>query len=263
MFFKRLLLVLFLISIPELVQSKEPIRIATGEWSPYISEHAKNGGVLVQVAKEAFALEGIEVKFYFYPWRRVYQLGSKGVYDAVLGYTKTKEREKFFYFSDEIYTGKYVFFHKKERPMSWESFEDIGHLTLATTRGFGGMGDRFLSAEKSNVLRVLRLNSDIQSFNMVYINRADAVPSDLEVGYTLLGSKLTKEQFDQFTHNPRVIHNPDYHLGIPKINHTSKGLLYSFNRGLRKLKKSGRYGQIIKKYKSNRAYRTFVLKNTK
>ena len=49
---------------------KETIRLGSGEWPPYTSEKLMHEGVASLLIKEAFALEGVDVTFEYYPWKR-------------------------------------------------------------------------------------------------------------------------------------------------------------------------------------------------
>jgi polar amino acid transport system substrate-binding protein len=128
---------------------------------------------------------------------------------------------------------------------------------MAATRGFGGMGDAFLKAERDGTIKVLRLTSDEQSFNMLLSGRVQAVPSDLEVGYVLL-RKLYGDQAEQFTHNSNLILNSNYHLVISKKNSKARELITQFNEGLALLRKSGRYDQIVHQWYSAMIYKSAV-----
>ena len=42
--------------------AQETIRLASGEWAPYQSEHLKNNGLASRIVPQAFALEAINVE---------------------------------------------------------------------------------------------------------------------------------------------------------------------------------------------------------
>jgi len=69
---KKVLLTLFLAGIFSFsnVNAEEKIRIATGEYEPFLSENLKHNGVGLRIIREAFALEGGEVEYGWYPWKR-------------------------------------------------------------------------------------------------------------------------------------------------------------------------------------------------
>jgi len=48
----------------------EAIRLTTGEFVPFTSKSLKYNGVISRIVTEAFALEGGEVEYGWYPWKR-------------------------------------------------------------------------------------------------------------------------------------------------------------------------------------------------
>lgn len=253
----RAVLLLSFLLCSQFAFGKNTIRLTTGEWPPYISSSLENYGLLVQIAKESFALKNATVEIGFFPWARANELSKTGEWDGTLAYARVVEREKYYLFSDPIYVGHYVFFHLKNNPLTWSQFSDLKNVSLATTRGFAGMGDKFLEAEKNGVLKVERLTSDVQSFNMLRTKRVQAVPSDLEVGYVLL-QKIYGKDVQLFTHNPLPIQISEYHLAISRKTKNSQQLIDTFNEGLKQLRRSGRYNEIVKTWYNKPVYREAV-----
>lgn len=243
---KIIILNLFLLTFPAF--AKEKIRLTTGEWAPYISESSANYGLFSQITTEAFASQGVDVEYGFFPWQRVFQLSRDGEWDGTIAYAKTAQREKIYHFSAPIYTGKYVFFNLKSLPFKWKKYEDLKGIKIGATRGFGGMGQDFLLAEEKKIIDVERLADDTLSFNMLLLNRVQAVASDLDVGYALINKIFDVKTRNLFTHNENYIQYAKYHLALPKSLNKSEHLIKKFNKGLALLKKSGRYDVLIKEF---------------
>lgn len=237
--------------------AKEVVKLSTGEWSPYISENLENKGILSQITTEAFAAKDIDVTFDFFPWGRATQLSKSGEMDGTLAFVKLAEREPFYLFTDPVYTGRYAFFHLQSFDLKWKSYADLKNVTIASTIGFGGMGDEFIKAEKDGVIKVLRLSSDIQSFNMLMAKRAEVVPSDVEVGY-VLARKLYGDKASQLTHDTNYITVSEYRLAISKKHKDARGLVNKFNEGLAQLKKNGRYDEILRSWFERPIYKDAV-----
>lgn len=255
---KRIVLLVLFICFSLNISAREKIRLTTGEWAPYISENLKNKGLFSQITVEAFATQGVDVELGFYPWQRVFQLSKTGEWDGTIAYAKTLEREKYYNYSDPVYTGKYVLFHLKTHPLKWENYTDLKSITIAATRGFGGMGQDFIEAEERQVINVNRLASDDQSFNMLLLNRVQAVASDAEVGYVLINKLFGADKAKLFTHSDHIIQQAKYHLVLSKSFKNNALLMKKFNLGLNALKKSGRYAQIVKEFYQNRAYQDAI-----
>lgn len=237
--------------------AKEVVKLSTGEWAPYISENLEDKGILSQITTEAFAAKDIEVTFDFFPWGRATQLSKSGEMDGTLAFVRLAEREPFYYFTDPLYTGRYAFFHLQSFDLKWKSYPDLKNVTIASTIGFGGMGEGFIKAEKDGVIKVLRLSSDTQSFNMLMAKRAEAVPSDVEVGY-VLARKLYGEKAGLLTHDTNYITVSDYRLAISKKHKDGQALVKKFNEGLAQLHKTGRYDEILRSWYERPLYKDAV-----
>ncbi len=241
------------------ISAKEKVRLTTGEWNPYISESLDNQGLFAQITVEAFATQNVEVELGFFPWQRVFQLSKNGEWDGTIAYAKTQERAKFYIYSEPLYTGQYVLFHLKSRPLKWQKYSDLHDIKIAATRGFGGMGQEFLDAEKNKVINVDRLASDDQSFNMLLLNRVQAVASDLEVGTVLINKLFSPEKAALITHSSRLIQQAKYHLVLSKNLQKNELLMKKFNTGLNQLKQSGRYNQILAEFSQRKFHKVSML----
>jgi polar amino acid transport system substrate-binding protein len=238
--------VLFILFFLQMSFAQSVVRITAGEWSPYISNDLESKGLLAQIATEAFAQKGVVLKIAIFPWARATELSKSGEWDGTLAFAKLKEREKFYLYSEPLYTGRYVFFHLKNFALNWNTYQDLGKVKMASTRGFGGMGDEFMQAERDHVIQVERFTSDTQSFQMLLSKRVQAVPSDLEVGYVLLRRLYGADSTKIFIHSAKAIQESPYHLVISKKAKNAEKLIEIFNEGLKQLHTSGRYDEIVK-----------------
>lgn len=83
----------------------ETVRIATGEFPPYVSENLKHKGLVTRIVRESFNLVDIEVKFKFFPWKRSKNLAEMGAWDACSFWARMPSIEKDFYVSDTLVEG--------------------------------------------------------------------------------------------------------------------------------------------------------------
>lgn len=56
----------------------ETVILSTNEWPPFLSESMKHNGVAAHIVREAFAAEGITVRYVFLPWKRAYHEALSG-----------------------------------------------------------------------------------------------------------------------------------------------------------------------------------------
>ncbi len=107
-------LIFVALSIPTISFAEETIRLTNGDWAPYMSKNLKHYGITSHIVTEAYKLEGIKVKYGFFPWARGKLLAQDGKWDGATGWSYSDERAKHFLYSDSIMEFKVVFFHLKK-----------------------------------------------------------------------------------------------------------------------------------------------------
>ena len=70
------LTVLF-ISLSGSSYAQQTVRLAVGEWEPYVSQNLPQKGLIARIITEAFALEGVKVELGFFPWARAKALAKQ------------------------------------------------------------------------------------------------------------------------------------------------------------------------------------------
>jgi len=238
--------VLILLLFPNSAQSNEAVRLASGEWPPWLSKDSKHYGIISRIVTEAFASEGVDVKYGFFPWKRSFCLAKTGKWDGTIAWSRKAEREKDLFYSDQIFSDAKVFFHLKENQFDWETFEDIRNLKICTTLGYtyGKAFDQFVKEGKINMAVVPK---DRLCFKRVLIGRIDIFPMNLAAGYAVIHKNYPPEKASRFTHHPKPLYAKPYHMLMTKTNpERSLRLLKLFNQGLKKLKSSGKLAEYLK-----------------
>jgi len=225
--------------------AEETIRLSSGEWPPYQSEHLKYFGVASRIITEAFALEGIKVIYGYYPWKRSYRNAENGLWDGTFLWFDTPERRKSFYISDPVIDVQYVFFHLKNYNFNWNNIEDIKGIDIGATIGYN-YGEYFEKAEKSKIIRVQRVPKDEQNFLKLLNGRIQVLINELETGYDLIQNKFSPDQIKKFVHHSKPVKASSHHLLLCKKNKLNKNRIDIFNKGMKYLKKCGRFDQYIK-----------------
>jgi len=223
----------------------DTIRLTNGEFPPYFSEQLRFNGFCSQIVTEAFALEGVQVIYGFYPWKRTYILSAKGDWDGSVGWRYSEERGKEHYFSDQpIWTGRAVFFHRKDYPFEWESLTDLNKVKIGVTLGYG-YTQPFQTALDEGIISADSAAKDDLNFRKLLLGRIDIFPNDLLVGDYLLHTAFSQKERQQITHHPKDIGTIDYHVILSKKHKHNTRMMEIFNKGLQRLKTSGRYDQIV------------------
>ncbi len=223
----------------------ETIRIANGEWPPYFLERLPYYGLGSRIVVEAFALEGIIVKFTFLPWKRGLIQAQEGAYDGAVGFEINHNREKDFYASETVWEAPWVFFHLKRLPFQWKDFGDLDAFRVGGTLEYM-YTVKFLEAERSGLFRVERIGSDEQNFKKLVADRIDIFPQLIDVGYYQIRTLFAAETANRITHHPHSFGQHAEQLLLSKRIKRNARLVKIFNRGLRHLKESGQYERYFK-----------------
>lgn len=235
--------------------AEEIIRIANGEWEPFYSENLKYYGLDSRIVTESFGLEGIKVKYGFFPWARSYALSKKGTYDGAIGWPYSKEREKFHYYSKHpINEGKWVFFYRKDLSFYWNNINDLKKFKIGITQGDWVMDgdDKFTKALRDGKLEYERVPMDELNFQKLFKGRIDIFPQQLEVGYEQINKLFSKEDAAQLTHHPKPFRKMALYLLLSKKIDRNRHLVELFDKGFKKLKESGRYDQFIEDFRQGK-----------
>ncbi len=229
----------------------ETIQIATEEYPPHTSEKLKHYGVACHIVSEAFALEGIEVAYSFFPGKRAYMMAETGMVDGALPWVWRAEREDFFHYSEPITRGGMDgFYHLKSFHFKWNpdqpDYNDLRGLSIGAILGYN-YGKDFQISEASGLISVERVPTIGQNLKKLLNGRIQLFMCQDDVGNYELHRSFNPQERAMITHtleNNRPTEN--FHLILSKKRKQSAHYLETFNRGLQKLKASGRYDQLIK-----------------
>ncbi len=242
---KKILLTLYLMGTVSLSYGleEETIRITSGEWPPYQSEQLKYAGLASRIVTEAFALEGVKVIYGFFPWGRSYDYAKQGKWDGSILWTKNKERNKFFHYSDVVVEDGSYFFHLKSYPFDWKSDDDLTGLDIG-----GVIGSKYLlleKLEKAGKINLERTPKELQNFRKLLTERIQIYQEAKLVGFHILNTNFKPEEVQLVTYHPQPIIQDSFHLILSRKIKKNRHYMDLFNRGLKKLKESGKYDQFV------------------
>lgn len=245
---KRILLCVFVIFATLLnAVAQNVIVCAIGDWPPYTSQDDQTAKLLEIIVEEAFALEGYRVVYKYFPWKRSYEMVKNGEYDVTFPWNKTPEREQDFVFNNEpLIKDESVFFHLKSLPFEWKKLEDIKKYRVGVTIGW-----KQEEIYAKNGIIADAAPSEEMNFTKIVRGRVDVYQTSKVVGYATIRKMFTREEAALFTHHPKVVEINNYFVMFPKNNPQGKAHAAILDKGLRRLKKSGRYDAIIAEFLKN------------
>lgn len=220
--------------------------ITTGEWPPYVGEALADRGPVSAIIGQAFALEGIEVQWKFYPWARAMLVADNSQCDATAVWASSKERQEKFYYSDPIINNQTHFLYLKSKPFDWQTLDDLHDLLIGGTIGYY-YGAQFEDAARNGTISLTLLPSEKLGINMLLANRLDAFPIDRVVAQAMLQQDFTPEQRQSLALHPRPLLTDPLYLLLSRKVPANQKLIERFNHGLQRLKESGAYDSYMRR----------------
>jgi len=220
----------------------ETITVAVGEWPPYTSQDNPDARLAQRVATAAFALEGIQVAYRYYPWKRCYVEVKEGRVVATLPWFHSEKRDQTFLFSREPLThDKEVFFYLKRRNFHWNNFADLKGYRVGATLGYYDT-----ELLEQNGIPLDKVADEKLNFEKMAIGRIDVYATGLAVGNYLIHKLYSPATAALFTHDPKPLHEDNTFVMFSRRAPNAASLRDRFDRGLRALKASGRYAEILR-----------------
>ncbi|MET1080812.1 MAG: transporter substrate-binding domain-containing protein [Pseudomonas sp.] len=225
--------------------ASEVVRLTNGEWPPYLGQKLPHQGVASRIVAEAFALEGVQVQWEFYPWARALRLAERGQSAGSAVWLRNAEREAAFFLSDPVLESGYYLFHRKDRPFTWQHIDDLKGLRIGAAVDYD-YGEAFQQAEASGNLQVQRLSNENQGLHMLLAGRIDLFPISKEVAADIFFHEFSSAERAQLGFHPTPLRLDPMHLLLSRQVAGNADLMRRFNRGLTRLRQSGKIDQYLR-----------------
>lgn len=244
-----LLLVLFPLLSPRAAQA-EKIRITTGEWEPFLSEKYQNGGVILDIVVQAFRRAGIEVEYRFLPWGRAVKFVDDGSWDA-MAVTGSRHSESGInhLYSDPVYIGTDVIFHRKEMDLQWRRFSDLHGLVFGTVLSYD-YSDTFRQAVLDGKIREVRAPEATLLFPMLAAKRFDVFIMDKRAGMYTYNTQHRDRLGDVITYAPQPLSTLNYSVRFSGKVPGNKRMMSLFNEALRSMRQDGTIERLYKNFEN-------------
>ncbi len=243
---KKMLMVFFMLvaAMTTNIFANETITLAIGDWAPYTSQKDKKGKISEVIVSEAFTLENIVVKLEYYPWIRSYLMTTQGdVAGTFPWFYNDKRNKETIYNKEPLIAENEVIFHLKSLDFKWKDFSDLKNYIIGGTIGYN---HNVILAEHG--IKTDQVNSDLLNFKKLLKGRIDLFPVSYNVGYYILNKSFSPELAANVTNQPKAIQEGKMFVLFSKKIPNGQALADKFDIGLKKLKASGRYAQILTQF---------------
>ena len=226
--------------------SQDKITLASGEWTPYVSESLDGNGVISRIVSHAFRRAGIEVSYVYLPWTRSYAYAKEGKADGSLPWLKTPERNNFFYFSDPIFLARYYFYHLADTPFSWNSYKDLAEYRILASAGYFYTAE-FEHAETTGIINTQRLASPVWELLSLMLNkRGDLVIGDFYVVEHALAHRFSSQQRQKISRYSDKISEAPHFVILSRTQKANALRIKKFNQALREMKQQGEVDRLLR-----------------
>lgn len=236
------LILLFLI-LSTLSFSLDKVILTSGEWEPFASSKNKDARIGEILVEEAFKNVGIDVEFAYFPWKRSYLFAERGEYDGSVLWVASEERKKEVLFSDEyIVKVNIVFFHRSDFNFDWKSIEDLKKYKVGGTLGYSeakALMDQGIDVEIAN--------SEETNFKKLLAGRIDVYSASFITGYSIIKNLFNQKEKGMITTHPVPRTSYNMYMFVSKNHPKRDEILSSFNKGMKMLKESNRYDELLNK----------------
>jgi len=222
----------------------EGYAISTGNFPPFVGEKIEGQGLATKIIQRTMKEMGNQTTITFLPWKRGFRDTYNGKYYGTYPYSKNKERQRKWHYSQPLYNLQEVFFSKVENNFVYTNNEDLVGLTVCKPIGYNLFNlKKIVDDQTINLIRPPAMRN---CFAMLNKGRVDLVMTNETSGFAV----LVQEGFEtkHFKVSDKVFVDIGHHLIIPKKVEGGKEFIVKFDSTLEKLKAEGVVDQLISEF---------------
>lgn len=238
---KSIIMLLLSASLSVSLQA-ETIKAAYGDWPPFFDSGQENG-IALDIAKAAFKSQGYSLEMHVVPWARVNNGVKNQQYDVTLGAWWTKERTKFYDYSDPFMENAIKFIKRKGDTFEYNGIESLSGKSVGVVRGYG-YNDEFLTSDKFKRPEANGLIANIRKLTNKRINLT--LEDEIVAKATIAKEAPDLLSKIEFTENSLTVNK--LHVATASKNPKAKAIISAFNKGLAQIQEDGTFDKILKKY---------------
>lgn len=225
------------------------LKIATGEFAPYMAAARADQGISLSVVRRAFELSGYQVEFSFLPWSRALAETRIGKWDATAAWGNNPERNPPFFVSENVVSEKWVFVYRNAVKFSWNSLADLKPYRVGLIQDYTYTPEMWSMASAGH-FKSDKLPSEVVAIKMLLLDRLDVAPMERNVACDVLQKNFTNADAAKLSVDPKqMIDTFTSHVLLPRALAESATRVADFNAGLKKLKASPEYAKLLSQVK--------------
>lgn len=233
---------------PALAETKT-LRIATGEYPPYATAARVDKGIALSIVRRAFELAGYTVEYTFLPWSRALAETRLGKWDATAAWGNNPERNPPFWVSDNVVSEQWVFVYRNALKFSWNTFSDLKPYRVAMIQDYTYTPEIWAKANAGE-FKVDKLPNEAVAIKMLLLDRVDVAPMERNVACDVLHTSFSEADATKLSVDPKLMTDSfTSHVLLPRALPESAARLADFNAGLKKLRATTEYTNLVSQVK--------------
>lgn len=213
---------------------------AEDDWYPFTAyRDGRIEGMSVDIVRAAFAASHTDIELRPYPYARCMELTRHGRLAACFNTSPdARIAEQFLLPEEPLFRGEILLWSRKDEAAPIDSLEQLSGRSVAVTLGYeyGQDFDNFTKLKRVEVRR------DLSGFRMLERGRVD-----FTIAYRGTARALFREHPELAGHfTPvAVLHQPQLFISFSRQHPQARELARQFDQGMRAIRASGRYQQIL------------------
>lgn len=227
-------------------KSSDKLLVATSPYPPFIIYNEKDkslSGVDIEIIKEIYKRNNIEVDFKITTWNTSLKMVEEGLSDILPTISYNSKRENFLDFTKSYRdTSKYIFLTRKDSNVKISNFNDLYKYKIGVIKDYS-YSDKFSNDKKINKIEI---SNEETMFDKLIKGQVDTILiNDFSAKYYSKTNKLGNLLIEQETCFEEK--DSDTRLGFSKVNNLS-AKIQQFEDGYKQLKEDGTIDKILEKY---------------
>lgn len=234
---------------PAPTEPRQSVVIAADPWCPHNCEAgSEHEGYMIDIAREAFGLYGINVEYVNMSWARALQQARDGYIDAVVGALPGDAPDFVFPDAATGYSTIALYTHP-DNTWQYAGIDSLSQSKLLAINGYAYSPelDSYIEKYQDDPERVWVLSGPAplsRAIELLHQQRSDVFPEDRYV----MQWQLEQENNTESLRMAAVIHESPIYVAFSPIGRDSAQLAALLSEGARALQSSGRVAEILTRY---------------
>lgn len=234
-------------SIPSQAADSRFVRLVDSPYPPYIvGNYGQNPtGSYVELVSELFRRLGMPVEIEIMPWKRAVREARLGRADALMIVFKSREREAYLTYTDEVFTTREILLFDADRlgPFIWDDFADLKGYCVGLVSDYSYLPNVVRAVEQHN-LRVEYASDSRTNMLKLVAGRIDFVVEEEQVARSLLMENASSGRHIKAA--SKIIGTRSFHMAFSKRS-AAAALIPDINRELAAMKADGVIERILQR----------------